>query len=507
MLKVKDADLIAEREALEDVRIADLFVSDPERFSRFSVQLEDLLFDYSKQKVTHNTIEKLCALARDAELAKKREAFFSGQKINISEDRAVLHPELRDPKPSARIASVLERMAVFFDTAKQQYEDVLCLGIGGSELGPVMTTEALKPYKNTALKLHFISNVDGYHLASCLKNVNPNKTLCIISSKTFTTPETLENAKTVKAWFLGALGSEDKVVTHIVGVTAHPKRALDFGIKAENIFEFWEEIGGRYSIWSSVGLPLILSIGILQFKEFLKGAHTVDNHFRRADFSENIPVLMALLGIWNNNILGYPTKGLMVYDDNLKYFPSYLQQLEMESNGKSVGLHGESIQCRTAPVIWGGVGCNGQHAFMQMLHQGTEIVPLDFLIAVNGHSHLKSQQQLLLASCFSQGKALMEGSGEEVDDFKFCEGNRPSSTLIYSKLKPYTLGMLIALYEHKVFVEGVIWGINSFDQWGVELGKKLAKEILPNLDKNPKDLHTDGSTQGLVAFLQQHKEK
>jgi glucose-6-phosphate isomerase len=504
-----------------------LFAKYPNRFEQFSLQVGDILFDYSKQRITNETLQLLVALAEESQLTEHRKALFSGEKINFSEGRAVLHPLLRDLSDTpfffegknikADIHAVLQQLETFTDNIRQQYHcgitgkpftDIVCLGIGGSELGPSLVNEALGAYKTTHLKFHFVSNVDGHTLNTTLNILDPCTTLCIISSKTFTTPETMQNAKSIKEWFSTEFKSEQKAIQHCVAVTAQRDKAMAFGILPTHIFDLWDWVGGRYSIWSAVGLPVILAIGVPSFREFLKGAYEMDKHFYSAPFDSNMPVLMALLGIWNNNFWGFSTHAVLPYDDRLARFPAYLQQLEMESNGKSIARDGQSIAHNTAGVIWGGVGCNGQHAYMQLLHQGTHIIPVDFLLAVQGASVYPEQQKLLVASCFSQSKALMEGQicteeGQPLDNAKVCSGNRPSSTILYPKLTPKILGSLIAAYEHKVFVQGIIWGINSFDQWGVELGKTLAKKILNDLDKKSNEIISDGSTKGLIQFFQQ----
>lgn len=516
-----------------EVKCRDLFESDPKRFEQFSLQVGDILFDYSKQLVTKDTVEKLCALAESVELNNKIKAIFSGEIVNRTENQAALHTALRDfslnpvmvkgQDVKDKVQAELQKMAELAEAIHLArrlgstgiaFTDVLCLGIGGSELGPALVCEALDGYKVCDLKFHFISNVFGQTLAECLRQLNPETTLCLISSKSFTTPETLRNAVSVQQWYksrtLSAGHSFDK---HLLAVTAHKERAMNFGILEENIFEFWEWVGGRYSIWSAVGLPVLLKIGVPHFMSFLRGARLMDSHFYTAAFEQNMPVLMALLGIWNTNFLNTKSHAILPYDDRLRLFPAYLQQLEMESNGKSINEFLLPVDYSTAPVVWGGIGCNGQHAFMQLLHQGTEIIPVDFLVAAKGDPEFKEQHQLLVASCLSQSKALMEGQNDaffsESDPIKaakLCSGNRPSSTLFYSELTPQILGSLIALYEHKVFVQGVIWGINSFDQWGVELGKRLAKNILPNLEKDPNEFQSDSSTKGLIRFFQEYAE-
>lgn len=524
---------------LVDIQMRDIFEASPHRFSQCSVEVGEILFDYSKQRVTQETIDKLCACAMDAQLPQQIEALFSGKIVNASEQRPALHTALRDPTQAPilvegqdikpKIHQVLRRMEDWVEglrsgkypatsgassTSNGPIQDIISLGIGGSDLGPSMVCQALQDYKTTAINFHFISNVDGKTLTQTLKKCDPRTTICIINSKTFTTPETLLNAKAIQEWFSRALGTE-KTPLHLIGVTANPKQALSFGIPEENIFEFWDFVGGRYSIWSAVGLPIALSLGMARFREFLAGAHAIDKHFVQHPFAENVPVLMAMMGIWNINFWNCGTQAIIPYDDGLRQLPDYLQQLEMESNGKSALAHSMSLESEssvsyaTAPVIWGGVGCNSQHAYMQLLHQGTQIIPIDFLIAARGDEQFEEHHHLLLASCLSQSKALMEGDRSHVFA-KQCLGNRPSSTFIYPKLTPGVLGSLIALYEHKVFVQGVLWGINSFDQWGVELGKKLVKNILPLVEEmNEKtniDLENiDSSTQGLLNFIRKCK--
>jgi glucose-6-phosphate isomerase len=514
--------LQAHQQTLANTHIQDLFKEMPNRFEQFSVQAGDILLDFSKQKVTPKTMDLLCDLATEKSLVKHREAMFSGAVINHSENRPVLHTALRDPtqtpilvngqniKPA--IHAVLDKMEKwardlrtghYVGSTGEHITDILCLGIGGSDLGPRMVYAALEAYKTGNINLHFVSNVDGRTVEKTLQSLNPVNTLCIINSKTFTTLETLLNTHVVKQWLQDAIPGE--IRQHLVAVTANAKGASEFGIALENIFEFWPWVGGRYSIWSAVGLPIVLTLGMPVFKAFLSGAHAMDVHFCTAPLEKNMPVLLALLGIWNINGWGCHTHAMMPYDDGLSEFPAYLQQLEMESNGKAIGETGKYLEYSTAPVIWGGVGCNGQHAYMQLLHQGTEVIPLDFLIAVQSHSDLNTQQHALVASCLSQSKALMEGSLQYG-----CRGNRPSNTLMYPKLTPKTLGALIALYEHKVFTQGIIWGVNSFDQPGVELGKILTNALLPYLqEKNAIGAHKievdiDASTAGLIRYYQRN---
>jgi glucose-6-phosphate isomerase len=512
-------------------QIRDLFEKDPDRFSRFSLQVGDLLLDYSKQGIIPETLLLLEQLAVAMQLSERREALFSGGIVNTSENRAALHIALRDPSFTplmvngldvrAQVQAGLSQMENFVDAVRtgvykgathQPITDLISLGIGGSDLGPSMACEALSTYKNTDINCHFVSNVDAKTLSKILKKLNPATTLCLINSKTFTTPETLENAKSVREWLGIALGSQ--VTRHLIAITANTEQAIQFGILAENIFAFWDFVGGRYSVWSSVGLSIAILFGNAHFKDFLAGAHLMDQHFYNAPLLENMPVILALLGIWNINFWKRNTHAIIPYVDGLAKFPDYLQQLEMESNGKTVTQTGtDFVKGNTAPVIWGGVGCNAQHAYMQLLHQGSQIIPVDFLLCARAEPGFLEQHHLLVASCLSQSKALMEGNSSgfhpSLDcaiNAKRCVGNRPSNTLVFAQLDPRTLGSLIALYEHKVFVQGVIWGINSFDQWGVELGKSLVKQLLP-IVKNPTAMGTaisalDSSTQGLIRYLQ-----
>lgn len=508
-------DLLKHHASLGETHLRDLFKADPNRFALFSVQVNDILLDYSKQRITQESLEKLIALANASDLKKQIDTLFSGGIVNISEDRPALHTALRDPN-TPFFNTNLKHMAEFVEAVRsgtrlgatgKRITDVISLGIGGSDLGPAMVCEALQAYKTTDVQLHFLSNVDGKSLAALLKKCDPETTLCLINSKSFTTIETHQNAKSIRAWLEPVLGV--KTVDHLIAVTAQPKRAEAFGIKKDNIFEFSEFIGGRYSVWSAVGLPIALLLGMDSFKAFLSGAYAMDQHFYTAPFEKNMPVLMALLGIWNINCEGYSTQAVIPYEDGLRRFPDYLQQLEMESNGKKAHKDSGFVSHATAPVIWGGVGCNGQHAYMQLLHQGTQIIPIDFLVAAQGHPAFEAHHQLLVASCFSQSKALMEGTLEPLVDAKQCFGNRPSNTLVFSTLTPRVLGSLIALYEHKVFVQGIIWGINSFDQWGVELGKTLIKQILPCLENPDHTLALDSSTRGLIdyCFKTLHQER
>jgi glucose-6-phosphate isomerase len=514
-------DLEEHQQGMSKVTLQDLFNKDPNRFNQLSLEVEDLLFDYSKQRVTVETLAKLSTLAEEAGLLENREKLFKGDIVNLSEKRPATHIALRNMSAmSLKDKERLEQMTHFvaeihsgrrLGATGKPFKDLLCLGIGGSYLGPALAIEALQAYKTHEIKCHFAPNLDGQTLTRLMKVLDPATTLCLVSSKTFTTLETNENAKWIKRWLTAALG--EKAEGHLLAATAMPQRAMAFGILEKNIFEFSEYVGGRYSVWSSVGLPIALMIGMSQFKDFLMGAHSMDQHFYTAPLRQNMPVLMGLIGLWNINFEKNNTLAIMPYEDGLRSLPAYLQQLEMESNGKSVSKQGAALQQKTAPVIWGGVGCDGQHAYMQLLHQGTEIVPVDFLVPATGEKELRMHHKLLLANCLSQSKALMEGYQAEwagnQDPYwrnKVCPGNRPSSTLMYRTLTPKILGSILALYEHKVFVQATLWNINPFDQWGVELGKKLVKEILPNLEKANSELETDSSTAGLIRFYQRYQE-
>ncbi len=521
--------LQAHQQRLEGFSLSDFFAADPQRFEHCSLQACGLLFDFSKQYVKADTITALGALAEACDLQGSLEALFAGKPLNTSEQRPALHTALRDPtlRPCMvsgrdlkqairhqhqRMGQFVQRLQSgnYLGLTHKPITDILCLGIGGSALGPMMVFGALAPYKNTNLRCHFVSNIDGHTLATTLGHLDPETTLCIVSSKTFKTLETLKNAEAVRQWFSKTLGSS--LVQHLIAVTANPSAAEVLGFSTEQIFEFWDCIGGRYSVWSTVGLPIALSIGMEQFDAFLAGAYAMDQHIQSAPFSQNMPVLMGLLSIWNINFLGSTTQAIIPYEDGLGLLPAYLQQLEMESNGKQAGRWG--TESATGAVIWGGVGCDAQHAYMQLLHQGTQIVPVDFLVAAKGHPDFPQHQAALLASCLSQSKALMEGTpkdhkqnADNAADVSshYCPGNRPSSTVMYERLSPAVLGSLIALYEHKVFVQSRVLGINPFDQWGVEGGKRLLAEILPALE-NPhlrKDL--DSSTKGLMDYFLKHR--
>ena len=521
--------------AATDIRAS--FAADPQRFSRFSVTLDDLLFDYSKCAVNDRVLIGLEALAKQAGVEKKRDAMFSGEIINITEDRAVLHTALRNRANTPvlvdgkdvmpEINAVLDAMGAFSDGVRsgaltgatgRKITDVVNIGIGGSDLGPAMTTLALAPYHDGP-RLHFVSNIDGAHIADTLKGLNAETTLFIIASKTFTTIETMTNAETARRFIVETLG-EAAVGHHFCAVSTALDKVAAFGIAAERVFGFWDWVGGRYSIWSAIGLPLMIAIGKADFADFLAGGYAIDTHFRTAPIRQNIPMLLGLIGFYHRNVLGYPSRAILPYDQRLSRFPAYLQQLDMESNGKSVTLEGKAVEGKTGPVVWGEPGTNGQHAFYQLIHQGTDIIPAEFMIAANGHEKdLRHQHQLLMANCLAQSEALMKGrtleearaqltakgmdaaKADRIAPHRVFAGNRPSITMVYDELTPFALGRLIALYEHRVFVEGVLFDINSFDQWGVELGKELATGLLPVIEGKESAAGHDSSTAGLVAAL------
>lgn len=513
------------------------FAADPQRFERYSLRLDDLLLDWSKCRINDETISLLKKLAEACDVAGRRDAMFAGEQINNTENRAVLHVALRSQPDDVimtggenvvpQVHEVLQRMSAF-STALREGElagatgrtitDVVNIGIGGSDLGPVMATLALKPYHDGP-NTHFVSNIDPAHIADTLRDLDPETTLIIVASKTFTTIETMTNAATARKWVADALG-EEAVAAHFVAVSTALDKVAEFGIQPQRIFGFWDWVGGRYSVWSSIGLPVMLAIGPEKFKEFLAGAHAIDAHFRNAPFEQNIPMMLGVIGYWHREICGFGSRAIIPYDQHLARLPAYLQQLDMESNGKSVQRDGTPVAGVTGPVVWGEPGTNGQHAFFQLLHQGTDTIPLEFMIAANSHEpELKEQHQMLLANCFAQSEALMKGrtleearaqllarglseaDAQRIAPHRVFSGDRPSITLIYGKLTPYALGRLIALYEHRVFVEAQLFGINAFDQWGVELGKELATELLDVVNGKQSAQERDASTRGLIAYL------
>jgi glucose-6-phosphate isomerase len=506
------------------VHLRELFAADPGRFDVFSTSEDDFLLDYSKNRITATTMGLLCALARQAELETWRERLFTGEKINLTEDRAVLHIALRnrsntpimvgaDVMPA--VNAILQRMRAFTEQVRdgawrghtgETITDVVNIGIGGSDLGPHMVCEALKPYQRPDLRPHFVSNVDGAHLVHTLARLDPARTLFVIASKTFTTQETMTNAASARAWLIDQLGDEAVVAKHCVAVSTNAEAVAAFGIDTANMFEFWDWVGGRYSLWSAIGLPIALAIGMDRFEELLAGAHAMDRHFRSAPLERNMPVILGLLGIWYRNFLGACSHAILPYDQHLHRLPAYLQQADMESNGKFVRRDGARVDYATGPIIWGEPGTNGQHAFYQLIHQGTELIPADFIAAAESLTPLGDHHDKLLANFLAQTEALAFGkTGAALPPHKVFEGNRPTNSILYRKLTPHTLGRLIALYEHKVFAQGVIWNINSYDQWGVELGKQLAKAILPELATGEPIESHDSSTNGLIHFVKAHR--
>jgi glucose-6-phosphate isomerase len=526
------ATLRGHRDRVEAQTMREMFAADPARFSRHSVSADDLLLDYSKNRIDAAAVVALLDLARTAGVEERRDAMFAGEKINVTENRAVLHVALRATPDESYLVdgknvvddvhSVLAAMSAFAEGIRDgsiagvggRFTDVVNIGIGGSDLGPAMVTRALSPYHDGP-RLHFVSNVDGAHIHDTLEGLDPATTLFLVASKTFTTIETMTNAGTARSWIVAALG-EAAVGAHFAAMSTALDKVSAFGIDVSRAFGFWDWVGGRYSVWSAIGLPVMIAIGSKNFREFLSGAHAMDQHFRTAPLDRNLPVILALIGIWNRNVLGFPAKAVLPYDQRLERFAAYLQQLDMESNGKRVTLEGSAVTLSTGPLVWGEPGTNGQHAFYQLIHQGTDVIPCDFLIAATAHETDKVHHALLLANCFAQTEALMRGRTtdearaelaaegkvptevERLAPHKTFPGNRPSNTILYKTLDPFTLGRLIALYEHQVFVQGAIWGIDSFDQWGVELGKQLAMQLLPMVDGRADASSRDSSTAGLI---------
>jgi len=534
--------LEAHYEKVEPMHMRDLFEQDPKRFEKFSLTFNDILLDYSKNRMTEETRLLLLALAEEADVKGWTEKMFAGEKINLTENRAVLHVALRnrsnlpilvdgkDVMPG--VNAVLEQMARFCDAVREGawkgytgkvITDIVNIGIGGSDLGPVMVTEALKPYGETDLSPHFVSNIDGTHLVETLKGLDPETTLFIIASKTFATQETLTNAHSARDWFLKKAGDEAAIAKHFVAVSTNAEAVSRFGIDTRNMFQFWDWVGGRYSLWSAIGLSIALYVGMKNFESLLTGAHEMDEHFRSSPLDQNMPVILALLGIWYNNFFKAQTHVILPYDQYLHRFPAYLQQGDMESNGKRVNRQGEVVDYSTGPIIWGEPGTNGQHAFYQLIHQGTKLVPADFLAPMATQNPMGEHHKILLSNFFAQTEALMKGktedearaelvaSGKDPEavekllPHKVFEGNRPTNAIFFKKLDPRTLGALIALYEHKIFVQGIIWQINSFDQWGVELGKQLAKAILPELEGDDEVTAHDCSTNGLINYYKANR--
>ncbi|WP_163649213.1 glucose-6-phosphate isomerase [Modicisalibacter sp. 'Wilcox'] len=509
------------RETAND-RIRDYFAADPARFDKMSLRVGGLFLDYSKHHISEAVLAKLLELADHSALVQRRAQMFSGDIINVTEDRPVLHTALRnlgdDPvvvdghDVMPEITRTREQIRAFSEAVRdgswkgysgKRIKDVVNIGIGGSDLGPNMACRALLKHRHQDLNFHFVSNVDGAHIQKVLRRLDPATTLFIVSTKTFSTQETLLNAKTARRWFLDNAGEDADVGAHFVAASTNRKAAMAFGIREENVFEFWAWVGGRYSMWSSIGLPIALSIGFDGFMALLEGAYEMDRHFIEAPNDRNMPVLMALIGIWYINFHGAETQAIVPYDQALHQLPAFLQQLDMESNGKSVDIFGHPVDYKTGPIVWGQTGSNGQHAFFQLLHQGTRYVPIDFIASLKPDQGMEEHHFALLTNMLAQANAFMEGSqqGSQLDPYS-CPGNRPSSTLLLDELTPRNLGALIALYEHKVFVQGVIWNINSFDQWGVQLGKRIAGEISERIDERVQDF--DASTQGLLALVRRH---
>jgi glucose-6-phosphate isomerase len=520
---------------ISETHLRELFADDPDRFRNFSISFEDILFDYSKNRINAKTISLLLDLAEECKLSDAIEAMFTGDAINETEGRSVLHTALRNlgnepvyadgKNVMPQVHAVLKQMKQFcerihsgewtgYTGSKIKY--IVNIGIGGSDLGPYMVTEALKPYWKKDIQVFYVSNVDATHIVETLRKVTPQETLFLIASKTFTTQETMTNAHTARQWFLEAAGDESYIAKHFVALSTNEKEVVKFGIDKANMFEFWDWVGGRYSLWSAIGLSIALTIGYENFEGLLKGAHSTDNHFRTTPFEKNIPVIMALIGLWYTNFFDTQTEAILPYDQYMHRFAAYFQQGNMESNGKSVDRKGKPVRYSTGPVIWGEPGTNGQHAFYQLIHQGTVLIPCDFIAPANSHNPIGDHHAKLLSNFFAQTEALMNGKTEEEAEaelekagkspeeikalapFKVFTGNRPTNSFLIKKITPYTLGQLIALYEHKIFVQGVIWNIFSFDQWGVELGKQLANNILPELQDDKTVTKHDSSTNGLI---------
>ncbi len=534
-------------EQARHLQMRDLFAQDGERFQRFSLQFEDVLLDYSKNLISSETLSLLLELARASNVESWRDRMFHGEKINDTEHRAVLHVALRnrtdnpitidgeDVMPAVR--SVIAQMSAFAGGVRsgdwtgytgKRITDVVNVGIGGSDLGPKMVYEALKPYRHATMRAHFISNIDGAHTEEILEELDPETTLFVVSSKTFTTQETITNANTARNWFLASAGDEAHIAKHFVAVSTNREAVIEFGIDPDNMFEFWDWVGGRYSLWSAIGLSIMILVGEEHFTALLDGAHAMDNHFATAPLDQNMPVLLAMLGVWYNNFFGAETHAILPYDHYLRSLPMYLEQADMESNGKSVDRDGHNVNYNTGPIVWGATGINGQHAFYQLIHQGTKLIPADFIASIQTHSKLKQQHDIMMSNFLAQTEALMRGrtleetraaieaSGVSVDDVQdrlphmVFGGNHPSNTILLDKLTPYNLGSLIALYEHKIFVQGIVWNLNSYDQWGVELGKQLAKKILDEIESGDSSAAHDASTHNLISYYlakRQHSEK
>jgi len=525
---------------IQNDSMRDAFRRDPERFKKFSLQLNDIIFDYSKNRINEETVSLLVELAESQGLKQKIEAMFSGEMINTTERRAVLHTALRNRSNApvyfagkdvmSDVNRALAKMRVFCDQVRsgawkgytgKAITDIVSIGIGGSGLGPKMVSAALNPYGSDNLKVHYVSNVDQTDLVEVLKPLNAETTLFVVASKVFNTQETMMNARSAKNWFLDRLKSEEAIAKHFVAISTHAENVAKFGIDPDNMFEFWDWVGGRYSLWSSVGLSIALQIGMDHFEELLQGAHEADLHFRHTPFDKNIPVIMALLGVWYNNFFDADSHAVIPYDQSMRFFSDYMQQGDMESNGKSVDRDGNRVDYSTGPIIWGQPGTNGQHAFFQLIHQGTKLIPCDFMAAANSHYDLPEHHDILISNFLAQPEALMNGltedevrarlSPEDLADpvlvaSKVFDGNKPSNSFLFKKMTPRTLGSLIAFYEHKIFTQGVIWHINSFDQMGVELGKVLARVILPELKSNDTVVSHDCSTNALINAYKHYRE-
>ncbi|MCE9632700.1 MAG: glucose-6-phosphate isomerase [Methylophilales bacterium] len=533
--------LTEHQKSIASQHMRDMFAADAGRFDKFSLNFKDILLDYSKNRITQDTMRLLTQLARDANVESWRDKMFAGEKINFTEDRAVLHTALRNRSSRKVIVDsvdqmpevnrVLAQMRDFTERVRNGHwlgytgkpiTDVVNIGIGGSDLGPFMVCVALKPYSKPNLSAHFVSNVDGAHLGMTLQKCNPETTLFIVASKTFTTQETLTNARSARAWFIDAAKDEKQIAKHFVALSTNAEEVSKFGIDTANMFEFWDWVGGRYSLWSAIGLSIALYLGMDNFEAMLQGAFEMDEHFCNTPLEKNLPVVMGLLGVWYINFFGAQTHAILPYDQSLSRFSAYFQQGDMESNGKFVDRDGNKVECDTGPIIWGEPGTNGQHAFFQLIHQGTRLIPADFVMPMETHYPLGNHHKILFSNFLAQTQALMQGktaeqaraelvksgmSGDTLEKLvphKVFEGNRPTNSILFGKLNPKTLGSLIALYEHKIFVQGIIWNINSFDQWGVELGKQLAQAIQPQLvDDKPVTGH-DASTRGLINYFKQH---
>ncbi|TWX69071.1 glucose-6-phosphate isomerase [Colwellia sp. C1TZA3] len=534
--------LVAHAEKMKKQHMSDLFKENPQRFEQFSIKLAPFLLDYSKNVIDKQTMTKLLELAKECDIEGWRKKMFAGERINPTEDRSVLHVALRNRshKPitlegknvDEDVQQALNKMKIFSDNIRQgrwkgysgkRITDVVSIGVGGSNLGPQMVTEALKQYSDNSVNVHYVSNVDGTQIANVLRPLNPEKTLFIVSSKTFTTTETMTNAKTAMRWLVASSFDDSAIAKHFVAVSSNKKNATEFGIEPENIFDMWDWVGGRFSLWSAIGLPIAIDLGFEKFIELLEGAHDIDNHFCEAPLEDNAPVILALLSLWNCTFLGAQSQAILPYDQSLHMLSAYLQQAEMESNGKSVSWDGETIEYPTVPTIWGEIGINGQHAFYQYLHQSNNIVPADFIGSVESVTPVQGHHETLMANFFAQTQALMQGVNEQqvredlkakgrtaeyidkVAPHKVHKGNRPTNTILMDRISPRSIGSLIALYEHKIFTQGILLKICSFDQWGVELGKGLANNIQAELAKETINEKHDSSTKGLMSFYQERK--